>query len=125
MSRVKTAVCLMLAIMLYAVFAAFVIRHENGELSQIIDEISMHNLSGDSEKASAAAEKLNDEWYRFERKMSIFVRDDKLNIISSSVARVKPYVTEANDELEAELQNVRRQIELLYRTELPTWYNIL
>ena len=115
----------MLAIMLYAVFAALVIRHENGELSQIIDEISMHDQNGDSEKASAAAEKLNDEWYSFERKMSVFVRDDKLNIISASVARVKPYVTEANDELEAELQNISRQLELLYRTELPTWYNIL
>ena len=115
----------MLAIMIYSVFVAFVIRNENRELLQIIDEISMHDQNGDSEKASAAAEKLNGEWYRFERKMSVFVRDDKLNIISASVARVKPYVTEANDELKAELQNISRQLELLYRTELPTWYNIL
>ena len=115
----------MLAIMLYSVFAAFVIHNENDNISRIIDEISMHDQNGDSEKASDAAEKLGDEWYRFERKMSVFVRDDKLNIISASVARVKPYVTEANDELEAELQNISRQLELLYRTELPTWYNIL
>lgn len=125
MSRIITSVCLMLAIMAYSAFAAFVIRNENDELSQIVAEISMHNQNGDTEKTSAAAERLNDEWYRFERKMSVFVRDDKLNIISASVARVKPYVTEANDELEAELQNISRQLELLYRTELPTWYNIL
>lgn len=125
MSRIVTSVCLMAAIMIYSVFAAFVIRSENDELSQIVDEISMHNQNGDTEKTSAAAEKLNGEWHRFERKMSVFVRDDKLSIISASVARVKPYVTEANDELEAELQNISRQLELLYRTELPTWYNIL
>lgn len=125
MSRIITSVCLMLAIMAYSAFAAFVIRNENDELSQIVAEISMHNQNGDTEKTSAAAERLNDEWYKFERKMSVFVRDDKLNIISASVARVKPYVTEANDELEAELQNISRQLELLYRTELPTWYNIL
>lgn len=115
----------MLAIAIYSVFAAFVIRNENDELSQIIDEISMHDQNDDSEKAYAAAERLNDKWYKFERKISIFVSDDKLNIISASVARVKPYVTDANDELKAELQNISRQLELLYRTELPTWYNIL
>lgn len=125
MSRIITSVCLMLAIMAYSAAAVFVIRGENSELSQIVEEVSLHNKSGDSEKASAAAERLADEWYRFERKMSVFVRDDKLNTISASVARVKPYVTEANDELEAELQNISRQLELLYRTELPTWYNIL
>lgn len=125
MSRIITSVCLMLAISVYSVFAAFVIHNENDKLSQVVAEISMHNQNGDTEKTSAAAERLNDEWNKFEKKMSVFVRDDKLNIISSSVARIEPYVTEANDELEAELQNISRQLELLYRTELPTWYNIL
>lgn len=125
MSRIITSVCLMLAISVYSVFAAFVIRNENDKLSQIVAEISMHNQNGDTEKTSAAAERLNGEWNRFERKMSVFVRDDKLGVISASVARIEPYVTEANDELEAELQNISRQLELLYRTELPTWYNIL
>lgn len=125
MSRIIIAVCLMLAIMLYSVFAAFVIHNENDNILQIIDEISMHNKNGDSEKAFAAAERLNTEWDKFEIIMTVFVRSDKINTISSSVARVKPYVTEANDELEAELQNISSQIELLYRTELPTWYNIL
>lgn len=125
MSRIITAVCLMLAITLYSVFAAFVIHNENHKISQIVDEISMHNKNGDSEKASAAAERLNTEWDKFEIIMTVFVRSDKINTISSAVARVKPYVTEANDELEAELQNINRQLDLLYRAELPTWYNIL
>lgn len=125
MSRIITAVCLMLAITLYSVFAAFVIHNENHKISQIVDEISMHNKNGDSEKASAAAERLNTEWDKFEIIMTVFVRSDKINNLSSSVARVKPYVTEANDELEAELQNISSQLDLLYRAELPTWYNIL
>ncbi|MCM1024627.1 MAG: DUF4363 family protein [Prevotella sp.] len=125
MSRVVTSVCLMLAIMAYSVFAAFVIRNENGKISAIIGEINLYEQSGDVEKASAAADRLNENWFRFERKMSVFVRDDKLNTISASVARVKPYITEANDELDAELRHISRQLELLYRAELPAWYNIL
>lgn len=125
MKRVVMAVCLILAIIAYSVAAALIIRHENAELISVIDEISAYSEKGDSEKASAAAEVLNLEWYDFERKMSAFVRDDKLNTISASVARIKPYIEEANDELEAELQNISRQLTILYRAELPMWYNIL
>lgn len=125
MSRVITSFCLILAIAVYSAVAACIIKNENEKLSDIIEEISLHDQNGDSEKASAAAERLDREWHTFERKMSVFVRDDKLNTISIAVARVKPYVTDANDELQAELKNIDRQLELLYRTELPTWYNIL
>ncbi len=125
MNRVITAACLMLGIIAYSVSAAFIIKHENNELIGIIDEISAYSEKGDSEKASAAAEVLSLKWYSFERKMSVFVRDDKLNSISTSVARVKPYIAEANDELDAELQNISRQLTIIYRAELPMWYNIL
>ncbi len=125
MNRVITAACLMLGIIAYSVSAAFIIKHENNELIGIIDEISAYSKKGDSENASAAAEVLSLKWYSFERKMSVFVRDDKLNSISTSVARVKPYIAEANDELDAELQNISRQLTIIYRAELPMWYNIL
>lgn len=125
MKRVILAVCLMLAIMSYSAAAAFIIGHENRELISLIDEITAYSEKGDSEKAVAAAEALNLKWYDFERKMSVLVRDDKLNTISASVARVKPYIEEANDELEAELQNISRQLTIIYRAELPLWYNIL
>ncbi len=125
MNRVIMSVCLMLAIISYSTAAAFIIGHENGELISVIDEISAYSEKGDSEKAVAAAELLSLEWYKYERRMSVLVRDDKLNTISASVARIKPYIEEANDELDAELQNISRQLTIIYRTELPIWYNIL
>ncbi len=125
MNRVITACCLIAAIILYSASAALIIRSENAELIEIIGQISECNEKGDSENASAAAQRLNYKWRSFERKMSVFVRDDKLNSISTSVARISPYIDEANDELDAELQNIRRQLTLIYRGELPAWYNIL
>ncbi len=119
------SVCLMLAIISYSTASAFIIGHENNKLISVIDEISAYSEKGDSEKAVAAAELLSLEWYKYERRMSVLVRDDKLNTISASVARIKPYIEEANDELDAELQNISRQLTIIYRTELPMWYNIL
>ncbi len=125
MNRVIMSVCLMLAIIFYSTASAFIIGHENNKLISVIDEISAYSEKGDSEKAVAAAELLSLEWYKYERRMSVLVRDDKLNTISASVARIKPYIEEANDELDAELQNISRHLTIIYRTELPMWYNIL
>lgn len=125
MSRLITSVCLILAIIAYSVCAAFVIKDENSELNEIIDSIRTQNENDDTVGAAKSADRLNEKWERFERKMSVLVKDDKLNNISTSVSRVKPYIEEANDELDAELRNITRQLDLLYRMELPLWYNIL
>lgn len=125
MKRVKTAFALIAAILLYAVIASTCLISWQREIVGIIDEIKLCSENGDSGKTSAAAEKLSLEWTSLEKKMSIFVCDEKLNSISSSVAKVPQFVTEANDELDAELESIRRQLKLLCRGELPLWYNLL
>ncbi len=124
MNRVITAFSMIAAIIAYSVFAVFVIRGETGELIAAVDEISERSENNDTAGAKAAADELSDQWYGFEKKMSVFVRDDKLNELSRTIAKISPYITDANDELDAELRNVRRQLWILYRSELPTWYNI-
>lgn len=125
MKRVKTAFALIAAILLYAVIASACLVSWQREIVGIIDEIKLYSENGDSRKTSAAAEKLSFEWTSLEKKMSIFVCDEKLDNISSSVAKVPQFVTEANDELDAELESIRRQLKLLCRGEMPLWYNLL
>lgn len=124
MNRVITAVLIIAAIIGYSAFAAWVIKSENDELIAITEEIAEYNKNEDIANAKAAAERLTEKWYDFERKMSLFVRDDKLNTLSMSVSKVSPYITAANDELDAELESIQRQLRLIYRSELPLWYNI-
>lgn len=125
MKRFVIALVLMAAIIAYSVTASVCLINWQRDVTDIIDEIKFYNENGDSGKISAAADKLTDEWAELEKKMSIFVRDEKLNSISSSVAKVPQFVTEANDELDAELESIRRQLKLLCRGELPLWYNLL
>ena len=120
-----TALIIIALIIGYSVFAACVIHGENEELIAITQEIAGYNKNGDTANAKAAAERLTEKWFDFERKMSVFIRDDKLNTLSMSVSKVSPYITAANDELDAELENIERQLKLIYRSELPLWYNIL
>lgn len=125
MSRVITAFSIIAFIILYSVSAIFIIRHETEELISAVGEVSMYNKNNDAANAADAAVKLNDKWLGFEKKMSVFVRDDKLNELGRAVSKVGSYITDANDELDAELENIRRQLWLIYRSELPVWYNVL
>ena len=125
MSRVITAFIIIVAIMGYSAFAAWIIKGENEELASITVEIDEYNKNGDTANAGAAAERLTEKWSRFEKNMSVFVRDDKLSTLSTTVSKVPSYINDANDELDAELENIRRQLKLIYRSELPMWYNIL
>lgn len=125
MKRVKAAFALIGGIIFYSVIASLFLVEWQGEIDVLIDEIRICNENGDSGKASAAADELAYKWSRLEKKMSIFVCDEKLNNISSSVAKVPQFVTEANDELDAELESIRRQLRLICRGELPLWYNLL
>lgn len=125
MKRVAIAAALLAAIMICSTASALIIRAENRELAAVTEEISEYSKAGDTEKAAEAAERFTELWKRFERKMSVFVRDDKLGELSASAAKVPAYIAAANDELDAELESIRRRLDLIYRSELPTWYNIL
>lgn len=125
MKRVVIAAAIIAAIMVYSASAVVIIKNRNSELIAVTEEIREYNKIGDSEKAAAAADVLKNKWYAFEREMSVFVRDDKLSTLSASVAKIPSYITAANDELDAELESIHRQLNIIYRSELPTWYNIL
>lgn len=125
MKRVVIAAAIIAAIMVYSASAVVIIKNRNSELIAVTEEIREYNKIGDSEKAAAAADVLQNKWYAFEREMSVFVRDDKLSTLSASVAKIPSYITAANDELDAELESIHRQLNIIYRSELPTWYNIL
>lgn len=124
MKRVIISAAIIAAIMVYSAAAPIIVKQRNSELIAVTEEIREYNKQGYSEKAAAAADVLQKEWYAFEREMSVLLRDDRLNTVSASVAKIPSYITAANDELDAELESIRRQLELIYRTELPMWYNI-
>ena len=125
MNRVVIAAAIIAAIMVYSASAVVIIKNRNSELIAVTEEIREYNKIGDSEKAAAAADVLQNKWYAFEREMSVFVRDDKLSTLSASVAKIPSYINSANDELDAELESIHRQLNIIYRAELPVWYNIL
>lgn len=125
MKRTITAFVLLAAIIIWSVTGFFIVRKENNDLVEVIESIEAYCENDDMKRAEELAGQLEAMWGRYERKMPLIVADEKLKDLSIAISKVKPYCREANDELIAELENIKRQLELIYRSELPFWYNIL
>lgn len=125
MKRTVTAFVLLAAIIIWSVTGIFIVRKENDNLVDMINSIEAYCEKDDMDSAEKLAGQLEAMWRRYERKMSLIVADEKLTDLSIAISKVKPYCRDANDELLAELENIKRQLELVYKSELPLWYNIL
>lgn len=125
MKRTITAFILLAAIIIWSVTGIFIVKNENADLVEIIKSIEACCENEDMEGAEVFADQLEAMWKKYERKMSLLVADEKMIDLSIAISKVKPYCRDANDELMAELENIKRQLELIYKAELPFWYNIL
>lgn len=125
MKRAVVAVCMLAIIIAGSITAILVIKKENSKLISILDEIQLCCENDDMEGAAQKAKQLEELWYIYERRMSVIVKDERLKELNTTIVKIRPYSEEANDELEAEIQNIRRQLGLIYKSELPYLFNIL
>ncbi len=125
MKRAYAAFIIIGVIIAYSVSGIFIIKHENSRLISVLDTIQACCDNNDMKAAAENAGKLEKLWFGYEKRMSLIVKDEKLSELNTIVAKIRPYCEEANDELEAELQNIRHQLSLIYKSELPYWYNII
>lgn len=125
MKRTITALAILTAVIIWSVLGIFIVQKENSSLISVIKQIESCCENDDMTGAEELAGKLEALWKKYERKMSLIVADEKLTELSMSISKVRPYCRDANDELLAELENIKRQLELVYKSELPLWYNIL
>ncbi len=123
-ARLITAITVLCAILIFSLTASMEIRRENSSIIGILDEIMVHCENEDMASAEKTAAVLEGEWESYRRKMSFMLREEKLNELNVTIAKIRPYSEEANDELEAEIENARRQLQLLYKAEIPDFANI-
>ena len=123
MKRVVWAAAIIAAIILYSAASPFILKKQNKKLIDSLDLIT--KLYEQDKSAAEAAAELTADWRSYRKKMSFIIDDEKLCELDTAIAKIPPYISEANDELEAELENVRRRLNTIYRSEIPYWYNIL
>ncbi len=125
MKRFVLSLAILVIIVCYSASGIFILKEKNNRLINLLNEILYYYNSNDYDKALSLAKSFDKDWYDYERKMSVLVHDNKIQNINMSVAKIKPYLNDKNEELNAEIESICHQIELMYQAEFPTWYNIM
>jgi hypothetical protein len=132
LNRVVLSAIIIAAAICYSIFSAAYAASEAMEIRRLtkqIDELNtMFVMTGDvvtETEAIALAEKLERLAETFENNVSLFVRDERLSSLEYSAARIKHLIRYGSDEVSAELENIREQVETISESERPYWYNIL
>lgn len=125
MARVKIALWLTIGIMIYSTCTLFILNYQNNKFKDIVEQVQILYDSGDRQAALEKSNELNDAWHRYERAVTVIVHDDHLQQLNVSVARITPLLANDSDELTAEIQSIYHELDQIYESEFPTWYNIL
>lgn len=122
--RLVISLAVFALITIFSFLSAEIIGYEKEQLTALLDEIAAAGESEDMQTVYEKTELLETRWTESRKKLSVLVREEKLNELSEVITKIQPYGEEANDELEAEINNVRYQLNQMYFSEIPSWENI-
>lgn len=122
--RLVISLAVFALITIFSFLSAEIIGYEKEQLTALLDEIAAAGESEDMQTVYEKTELLETRWTESRKKLSVLVREEKLNELSEVITKIQPYGEEANDELEAEINNVRYQLNQMYLSEIPSWENI-
>lgn len=108
-----------------SVSGIFILNYKTDRVLELLNETRSYSDKGDSEKALEAADSLEKEWEKYHTYASVFVRNDKITSVQTSMSRLKPLIEKDNDELNAEFENAKSGLEWIIESEIPKLTNIL
>lgn len=125
MVRIKISLGIVAGIIILSVLGIFLLDHKTDRIIELLDETRSYSDEDNNEKAIESVEKLMNEWEKYHTYASIFVRNDKITNVETSMSRLKPLIENDNDELNAEFENARSCLEWIIESEIPIWSNIM
>jgi len=125
LTRVKIAVGLLLGIIAYSVATLFILKDSNEKFTAAVKEIQQLCESEDYDSAYEKSLSLNEEWEKYEHKVTILVNDEHLRELNISVAKIPSLIERRSDSTLSELETIIHELEHILEMEIPTIYNLL
>lgn len=125
MVRIKISLGIVIAIIILSISGIFVLDYKTDRVLELLNETRRYSDEGDDEMTLEAVERLEKEWEKYHTYASVFVRNDKITNVQTSMSRLKPLIEKDNDELNAEFENAKSGLEWIIESEIPKLTNIL
>ena len=119
MTRVKISAAILLLLVGISVFSSIWVNRSCDDMLSEIDIIYDLAENGDNHKAAVNARKMNANWESFREKASVLLKYDKLVEIDRLCSRIVHLAENEEDEMTAELAELRDMLEMLKSGETP------
>lgn len=125
MKRIIISVILLCALAFGCFYSVYAVNSFTGKMLDKIHEVEQAFEDGDTEKSARAAKELSDDWNSF-IDFAILVNDLGHALeITSSVAEIRSFAQEGDDELYAACRRAEAQIDMFRDMQKPTLWKIL
>lgn len=125
MKRVRVCTWIFAVLIIISAGSLFLMKKQCSELENQIKIIYSLHEEDKTEEEIAEIENLNIIWEKDFKVLCCLVRQDRILELNSSIAKLKAYAKDANDELGGELKSALYYIDMLEHSEMPYLYNIL
>lgn len=124
MARIKLSLVIIILITVGSILSTYTVQRKYHKLLTMIEKSQELVEDGKQEEAVAEADKIIEYWDKLHKGSNIFVRSDKIADIHSSIARIKPYIVEESEDINAEFESLKEMVRWLYESEMPYPSNI-
>jgi hypothetical protein len=124
MTRVKISAAILLILIALSAFTSVWVNRRCNEMLGDINRLSIMAENGESEALAENARELGEKWERFRQWAPVLLKYDKLVEADRISARIIQLAENEDDELKAELSELRELLEMLKSGETPLWNSV-
>ena len=124
MTRVKISGAILLLLISISVFSSIWVNRRCDDILSEINVIYYLEEMGDISGAAEKARQMNADWENFRESASVLLKYDKLVEIDRLCSRIVHLAENEEDEMTAELAELRDMLEMLKSGETPLWNSV-
>lgn len=119
MTRIKSAIAILILIMILCTFSSLKINSEMKKFIEMTEDIEYQIENNNTENAVKLAENMTAEWEKTFKRLNPLIRYDKLICIHSAVIRLQPLIENDSDEILAETAGIKSSLDKIRENEIP------
>lgn len=122
MKRIIIITVLIVSILAGSVLSLWFTKRTIGQMHVLEESIRTAQENGKSMQTET--ERFCRYWDRCYDKLSLIENSDELEIIDESISRLNAIAENSPEEMNAELDSICRQLDMLYQNQLPSFYSV-
>lgn len=122
MKRIIISAVLIVSILAGSVLSLWFTKRTIGQMHVLEESIRTAQENGKSTQTET--ERFCRYWDRCYDKLSLTENSNELEMIDESISRLKAIAEDSPEEMNAELDSICRQLDMLYQRQLPSFYSV-